>query len=302
MASARKSYMRGRYYLVALALLSGFAGIGTPVLAATVDWSALNWTPGSLSNSYDVDPGSAGNDVTVTVSGNTGQLQPSLDTGNPQTPAITQAFQGGLSSVPKTLELALNLSNNTQTVTVTVNFSSNYTLGVNNISFKLFDIDFANSGGSTYQDLVKSITATSILNTTVSPTITGVGPNTTLNGTGNNQTLTGNTSTVDTGTGSGDANATISFNSAIGIKSFTFTYGSSNAFANPTYQHVGIYNIDYSVVPETNPTWFSLVSCGLLVCWNIRQALITSRAKRGGGFLKRGILRGTPRFGGATSG
>jgi hypothetical protein len=34
--------------------------------AALVDWSALNWPAGSLSNSYDVDPASAGNDVTVT--------------------------------------------------------------------------------------------------------------------------------------------------------------------------------------------------------------------------------------------
>jgi hypothetical protein len=302
MASARKSYMRGRYWLVALALFSGFAGIGSPASAVVVDWNTVTWTPGTLTNSYDVDPGSAGNDVTVTVSGDTGQLQPGLVSPNPQTPAITQAFQGGLGTVPKTLELALDLSNNTQAVTVTVSFSSNYTLGVNNVSFSLFDIDHGAGGGSNYQDVIKSITAMSILNTTVSPTITGVGPNASLSGTGNNQVLTGMVSTVDLGTGSGDANATISFSSAIGIKSFTFMYGSSGAYADPTYQHVGIYNIDYSVIPETNPTWFSLISCGLLVCWNIRQALTVSRAKRGRGFLKRGVLRGTPRFGSATSG
>jgi hypothetical protein len=290
--------MRGRYWLIALSLLSGFAG--SPASAVVVDWSALSWTPGSLSNSYDVDPGSAGNDVTVAVSGNTGQLQPSLVSPNPQTPAITQAFQGGLGTVPKTLELALDLSNNTQTVTVTVTFSSNYTLGVNNVSFSLFDIDKGSGGSSTYQDIVKSITATSILNTTVSPTITGVGPNASLSGTGNNQVITGNVSTVDTGTGSGDANATISFSSAVGIKSFTFTYGSSGAYADPTYQHVGIYNISY--VPEINPTWISLISCGLLVCWNLRQALTASRAKRGRGLLKGGVLRGTPGLGSATSG
>jgi hypothetical protein len=298
--------MHHRHWIVALSLLNAFAVIGSPASAVTVNWSALTWTnPGSLSgnptisNSYDVDAGNAGNDVTVAISGNTSQFQPSLDSaaGNPQTPQITRAFDGGLSTSPKTLELALDLSNNTQSVTVTVTFASNYTLGVNNISFKLFDIDSSTgsgTSGSNYQDLVKSITATSILGTTISPTITADGPNVTLGGTGNNQTLTGNLSTADT---SGAANATISFSSAVGIRSFTFTYGDTTAFADPTYQHIGIYNIDYSVVPEINPTWFSLLSCGLLVGWNLRKTLMASRPQRARGFLKRG-----PRFGSATTG
>src|SRR5437016_10433619 len=84
-----------------------FAGSASAVL---VDWSALNWPAGSLSNSYDVDPSSAGNDVTVTISGDTGQLQASLVSPNPQTPAITRAFDGGLGTSPETLELALDLS------------------------------------------------------------------------------------------------------------------------------------------------------------------------------------------------
>jgi hypothetical protein len=46
------------------------------VNAVVVDWDTLTWTPGTFINSYDVDPAKAGNDVTVTVSGNTGQLQP----------------------------------------------------------------------------------------------------------------------------------------------------------------------------------------------------------------------------------
>src|ERR1700730_5920385 len=40
--------MRGRYWLVALALLSGFAGLGSPASAVLVDWSTLNWPSGSL--------------------------------------------------------------------------------------------------------------------------------------------------------------------------------------------------------------------------------------------------------------
>jgi len=298
--------MRDRYCLVALALLSGFAGFGSPASAVLVDWSTLTWSPGTLNNSYDVDSGSPGTDVNVVISGNTTQLQPSLDTGNPQTPAITRAFDGGLSSSPKTLELAIDLSNNTQTITVTINFSNSYAAGVSNVHFQLFDIDLQNAGGSTFQDQIKSISATSTTGTPIAPTITNLGPDVTPGGTGLLQTLTGNATSKDlngsSGSGtSGDGNATINFDTT-GIRSVTFTYGSGSLFSNPTYEHIGIYNLDYSVVPETNLTWFSLVSCGLLVCWDLCKALTASRAKRGRGFLRRGVLRGTPRFGSATSG
>ena len=214
-----------------------------------VDWSALNWPAGSLSNSYDVDPANAGNDVTVTISGNTGQLQTSLVSPNPQTPAITRAFDGGLGTSPLSLELALDLSSNAQSVTFTLNFSGSYAAGVSNVSFTLFDIDANNISGSTYQDLISLIHATSTTGTLIAPTITNVGPNVGLTGIGLIQVLTGQTSTVDTGAGSGAANATISFNTT-NIASITFTYGSSGLFLDPTYQHIGIYDIDYSVVPE----------------------------------------------------
>lgn len=214
-----------------------------------VDWSALTWPAGSLSNSYDVDPATSGSDVTVTIGGDTGQLQPALVSPNPQTPAITRAFDGGLGTSPKSLELALDLSNNSQFVTVTIDFSALYSAGVSNVSLQLFDIDSNNSGGSTYQDVIRAIYATSITGTQIAPTITGLGASVSLTGTGLNQVLSGTGSVVDLGAGSGAGDATISFNTS-GIRSITFTYDSGTMFVNPTYQHIGIYNIDYQVVPE----------------------------------------------------
>jgi hypothetical protein len=79
--------------------------------------------------------------------------------------------------------------------------------------------------------------------------------------------LTGTASTVDTGAGSGAGNATITFN-ATDIRSITFTYASTSMFANPTYQHIGIDNITYTVVPEINPSWFSLLGCIGLASWS----------------------------------
>jgi hypothetical protein len=231
--------------------------------AVTVDWDTLTWTAGSLTNSYDVDPAKPGNDVTVTVSGNTAQLQPELLSPNPMTPAITTDFQGGLGAAPNTLCLAVNFANQSQGSTVTVDFSALYALGVQNVSFTLFDIDFANvSGSSTYQDQLSSITALSIDGTTlVAPTIT-TSANNSLSGSGLTQVVNGTASTVDTGAGSGNGNVTISFG-ATAIKSFTFTYGSGgpSGVTDPTYQHVGIYDITFTPVPEINPAWSALGSC-----------------------------------------
>ncbi len=94
------------------------------VHAIVLDWSAVTWTPGSLSNSYDVDAGIPGNDITVTVSGDTARLQPEIYAPNPQTPAITTNFQGGLPSPVSTLNLALDFTNQTQSVTLTAQFFS----------------------------------------------------------------------------------------------------------------------------------------------------------------------------------
>jgi hypothetical protein len=53
------------------------------------------------------------------------------------------------------------------------------------------------------------------------------------------------------------------------IAAMSFVYGSgSGAAADPTYQHIGIGNIDYSPVPEINRAWTALASCsaaGVLV-------------------------------------
>ncbi|MEY2531764.1 MAG: hypothetical protein QOI96_1849, partial [Verrucomicrobiota bacterium] len=167
-----------------------------------------------------------------------------------------------------TLNLALDLTNQTQAVTIAVGFSALYPQGVKNVSFQIFDVDFASSpgnSGSNFQDQLRSITALSIDGTTlIAPTIT-ISPNNSLSGTGLNQVVTGNATTADTGAGSGGANVTIDFGSAW-IQSFTFTYGSgSGTDADPTYEHIGIYNNDFSTVPEADTTWVTVLTCACAV-------------------------------------
>jgi hypothetical protein len=247
-----------RRSLLFLAVIAAFAQTGR---AVTLDWDGVTWTAGSLSNSYDIDPSKAGNDITVTVSGNTAQLTTELVSPYPMTPAVTTNFLGGLGTAQNTLCLAVNFTDRTQSVTITVDFSALYTAGVQNVSFTLFDIDFANSGSSDYQDKLSSITALSIDGTTlVAPTITTSVANT-QTGSALTQVVTGIASVNDLGSGTSNGNVTISFGTTA-IKSFTFTYGSGSAPGpDPTYQHVGIHDITFTPVPEINPAWSALGSC-----------------------------------------
>ncbi len=229
--------------------------------AVIIDWSTLTWTPGTLNNSFDVDPGPPGNDVTVAVTGDTSQLLPSFTPPNPQTPAITQTFEGGFGSAQSSLELRVDYMNTAQFVTITISFV-NYPQGVNNVSLTIFDIDAA-----TYQDEIRSISALSTDGTTqIAPTISGLGSAVSLTGSGLSQVLDGTVSVADTGAGSGDGNATINFG-VTPIQSLTFTYGSGpGAPVDPTTQKIGIFNIDFiAVVPEINPAVASFLLCVLAI-------------------------------------
>ncbi len=50
--------------------------VSTSLHAATLtlDWNLVTWAPGQLSQSFDIDPSNPGNDITITVSGNTNRI------------------------------------------------------------------------------------------------------------------------------------------------------------------------------------------------------------------------------------
>jgi hypothetical protein len=254
-------------------LVFAFAALSGTVQGVTLDWDSVTWAAGTLSHAYDIDATKPGNDITVTVSGNTAQLTTELVSPNPMTPALTKDFQGGLGAAQNTLSLAVNFTNQSQSITVTVDFSSQYTLGVNNVSFTIFDVDLANGGGNNFQDKLSSITALSTDGVTlIAATITTSADNT-LTGSGTSQIVNGIATSVDTGPGSGNGNVTISFGTTA-IKSFTFTYGSGSGggAADPTYQHIGVHDITFTPVPEINPAWSALGSCLLAAALILRHS------------------------------
>src|SRR5213595_3841623 len=108
----------------ALLLACLLAGAGVSYRAAVVlDWDSATWTPGSLSNSYDLN-GDAVDDITLTITkrGNGNNVYAIDPTTGVQTPAISQTLTGGLSPVQNSLMIAGNLHTNTD-LTVQLNFT-----------------------------------------------------------------------------------------------------------------------------------------------------------------------------------
>jgi hypothetical protein len=214
-----------------------------------VTWDQLTWASGSRSNSFDVDPLTAGNDVTVTVSGSKTVFTNDIHTGT-LTPQIDSSLAGGMSPVHNSLDLAANLHTNSR-VTFSLDFSG-YAMGVSNVSFTIFDIDLG-----TNHDQIKNIYGIALDGTHVAATISNVGSAVSLTGTGLSQVLQGNVAVADSGATSGDGNATISFGTVITGLVFTF----ANDAGAPRYQQIGIGDIFFIPVPELSASVASTTLC-----------------------------------------
>lgn len=243
--------------------------------AVVLDWNNLNWTAGSRDTTYDVDPSRPGTER-VQFTGFTGDIL----AGSPQ---INSALEGGQGAGNLSLNLSVDMGREDRSITVTVTFA-NYPLGVESVSFTLFDID--RDGGSLYIDQIRAISATGADGITqIAPTISNLGGSVALSGTGLNQILTGTSPAADTGAGSNAGNATITFNSA--IRSFTFLLGNDGVAArNPPAQSIALGNITFSPVPEVNPTFVAGGACLLASVWVVRRrrthAAAGARRKRDG--------------------
>ena len=245
-----------------------------------LDWNSLSWTPGSLSNSFDIDPTKPGNDVTITFAHN--QV---TSTGSPfigdfvtgiQTPAINSNLEGGRGPGVSSLNVAVDLAWQNRYITVTVTFSDSYLQGVQGVAFSLFDIDRNN--GNLDIDEIRSISALAADGvTSVAPVISGVGSSIALSGSGLGQILAATGAAPDIGAGSSAGNATISFGST-GIKSFTFQWGVPSYNANgPSPMTISIGDINFTPVPEVNPSFIAGGVCLVGAAWAWRRRCCRAR-------------------------
>lgn len=238
----QRQLSRFRCGLVVLMLLLGTNG----ATALVLDWDTATYTPGSLNQGFDFDSSLAGDEVTISVSGNTNKLRPDPATGI-ETPAVTSTLQGGMGQ--NSLNFTANVGTHTE-ITVTVSFSTLYTQGVESVSFILFDID-----KTTDSEFIKNIRATAVDGTLIAPTISNLGSAVQHTGTGLAQLLTGTAAAANNG---GTGNATISFGTTA-IRNFTFTF--DNSSGPPRIQEFGLGDINFTPVPEVNPAFVAAAIC-----------------------------------------
>jgi hypothetical protein len=229
----------------AICLLIGLAATRS-ASALVLDWDGVAWSPGSLTNSYDLN-GDGINDVTVTVNSQQGNIWQNDPTSGIQTPVVNQTLTGGILPAQNSLMVAANLHTNSS---ATVQLSFPGTLGSINVSFTIFDIDV-----TTNADIISNIYGVALDGSHVAPTISNVGSGVTPSGSGLTYKLTGNASTADN---SSNGNVTISFGSNM-ITDVFFTFG--NTAGAPRYQDIALSDINFTPVPEINPAAVSVGSC-----------------------------------------
>jgi hypothetical protein len=234
---------------VALAASSSVAS------AVVLDWNTVTWPPGSLSNAYHVDPNTPGNNISITMTGDTSSFSGG-------SPSIVNNNLGGTGKPALQLQTGGLLPG--QSIVVTINF--NYAQGVYVQNLNILDVDFSpgivgSVGG--WQDQIKNISAVTATNQTVNPVAVAGGSAVTVTG---NQTsgwtATGN---ATAGSGSSAGNVSLDFGN-FQITSITFTF--ANGPGAPillTNQIIGLDNITFLLTPERFTGVSAMILCGLAV-------------------------------------
>lgn len=261
--------MANRFLQIAILLL--YLLLASPAVQGTVlDWSTITWTPGSLSNTYNLD-GDSFDDVTITISGDTSALVSGY-------PTIGTDLEGGLGSADDALLLRLNFTDPSQSITVTVQFHYYY-FGATNVSFSLFDVDGDQLGASPnyrFRDHLSELSATG--DSGLIPAVLTTGTANSAAGSGTDQTVTGNDLANDTGTGSEAGNVNIDYGSN-NVNEFSFTIGNTGniLMGDPQEQAIAIHDLKFkSKVPEVGTTLMAVAVCaglaGLRLVRSWRQA------------------------------
>lgn len=254
--------------MLAAGVLAALVGLGTVSAPALVlDWDALSWTAGALSQSYDIDPSNPGNDVTITVT-STEFLS--------GYPARTTNLTGGLSPVENALQLAVDWSATARSTTVTVDFS--YANGVSGIAYSLFDADSGTGASKLWEDEIRQISAYYTPgNWSIGPSSVTTSAANTVTGSGTNYNVRGTAGATDT---TGDGNVSFAYSET--INGFRFTYEPGpNSQANPVNQWISLHDITFlPVIPEAGV--FPAAAAAMGAAWWFARRRLSSGPRDGG--------------------
>lgn len=236
--------------------------------AVVLDWSGYNptWSvsDSTYTTSINFDASNPGNDVTITISGDTSGFLSSYPYNSP---SVNSVITGGQGTDEKSLLLAFNWASRNDNATVTFHF--NYADGIQNLEFALFDIDRLdnNTSDSGFRDYISNITGSYNSGAAILPTITVESTDYTAvqNAGKSTQGIRGEDSSPDS---SANANAYISFGTNV-IDEISFTYGNwtgsgGKAPNNPGQQGIGVYDVIFdkkTKIPEIGVTVSAVTLC-----------------------------------------
>ncbi len=246
----------------AMAVLAGplDAACSSNTDGLTADWNDVSWNAGATSRTVTVpyNDGDGDMDVSFIFSGATNRF----NSGYPQ---VSTMFSGGKGTSQRSLGVVSNFANNSEQLTLTVNFPDE----VENLEFTIFDIDYlANSGGGGFRDLVTvtgvNAAGSSVSMTRMTPYYTPPGPNTAPSTVYTGPAVASNQGTGNSGNAENDqdlGNMTVTFNGP--VKSFDLIYQNGPAAyapsGNPQSQGIALYDLEFcnpreSTTVETTKT------------------------------------------------
>jgi hypothetical protein len=259
-----------RHLLIALFTIL----LAVPAGAVVLDWNSVDWpftspSTRTFSQGFDIDPANPGNDITITISGDTDDITNDSTPatgwmGGPIVPSVDDhnGAAGGFGS-QEGLYLFVNFDDNTVNSSLTITITFNYTYGVSGVTFPITDIDTSGS----YVDQVRNFSGTYYGSPAANATLTALSGSTVNVGINNSGTASANA--VGTGTTEDIledfSNVGVSFG-ATPVTQVSFVWGSGpGAPGNPGNQLISLYDITYTpAVPE--PSTFIASALLLAVC------------------------------------
>ena len=254
-----------------VALVFGFFLMATSVHATVFSWgvssySSDTWAGGApaigtpVTNTYNNDSSHAGNDISVSLS-QVGSTAAAFTGGFPTVNNTTYATKSG---AVYALVLKASLDPTTDQVMVTIDFS-NYSGGVQNVSFTLYNVDGDGVAGPVdYKDKISQILGTTTTGGTIAASTITVGAGNKLFNTGTNA---GTAQYVE---GTGDKADNVSDNlvnisfSGTAVSSISFVWSNSGGTSNAG---IGFGDVTYTglaaAAPEVHPGLAAALVCGV---------------------------------------
>lgn len=224
----------------------------------TLDWNSVLWTSGQLTQSFDIDPANPGNDVTITISGDTNRIASPV--------GATTLITAGVSPTNKTLQLVTDFANNLESIVVRIDF--NYFEGVSGVNLLLHDID---GDGVTWKEEVRGIVASNNVPSNFGPTqvlALNASPTFTSTGSGLSRQLTG-TQLADDAANTGSAS--IAFGNQL-TYSTSFRFGASTTGTfDPVNSGISLGTVTYTTPAVPEPTSSMLLLAGATLAGFVRS-------------------------------